>query len=241
MAGRKVGAATEHVETGQDVSGLEPAANNSALFLDGNTIYAFSENLYSRWGKPLFGRVVGLLAPVILSPILLLIAAAIWVAVNSPVFLAEERVGRHGRVFRLRKFRTMDPDRRLQKLEWIGADQGLTHKSVHDPRITGLGRRLRATRLDELPQFVNVLMGDLALVGPRPEMVTTVTEYEPWQHRRHAIKPGITGPRQISDNGNALLRDCTEMELEYLDNVSWGTDLQIILRTLPAMIRRGGI
>jgi lipopolysaccharide/colanic/teichoic acid biosynthesis glycosyltransferase len=135
----------------------------------------------------------------------------------------------------------MEPDRRRVQLNWVGEDRRKTHKSADDPRITALGRWLRATRLDEIPQFYNVVRGDLSLVGPRPELTSVVAEYEPWQHRRHAVKPGITGVWQISDTGDALLRDCTEMELAYLAEVSFKTDLSIVLRTFPALLRGSGI
>lgn len=204
-------------------------------------IYSFSETFYSRWGKPLFDRVTGLIALIAVSPVLLLIATAVWLAMDSPIFFDQERVGRRGKVFRMWKFRTMAPDRRANRMEWIGPERRRTHKSAEDPRISALGRFLRATRIDELPQLINVVTGELSLVGPRPELVDIVAEYELWQHRRHAIKPGVTGLWQISDTGDALLRECTEMELQYLDQVSLRSDLKIILRTLPAMVRRAGI
>jgi lipopolysaccharide/colanic/teichoic acid biosynthesis glycosyltransferase len=176
-----------------------------------------------------------------MSPLLLAITIAVWLTMGSPVLIVQQRVGLRGRVFELWKFRTMAPDRRVGNVMWIGPDRRRTHKSSEDPRITSFGRFLRATRLDELPQFANVVKGDLSLVGPRPELVNVVAEYEPWQHRRHAVKPGLTGLWQVSDNGRALLRDCTQMELAYLDRISLREDVAIILRTVPAMIRRTGI
>lgn len=221
-----------------DLIGEKPVV---APLLDAARTYSIPTGSYLRFVKPVLDRIGGLIALVIVSPLLLVIGTAVWVAMDSPVFLAQDRVGRHGKVFRLWKFRTMAPDRRVAQLEWVGEDRRQTHKSADDPRITRLGRWLRATRLDELPQFINVVLGDVSLVGPRPEMVSIVAEYEPWQHRRHAVKPGVTGLWQISDQGDQLLRDCTEMELEYLDTVSFATDLSIILRTLPAMARKAGI
>ncbi|HJQ95335.1 MAG TPA: sugar transferase [Acidimicrobiia bacterium] len=212
-----------------------------APLVDATRAFAFPPGIYVSYVKPLIDRVVGLIALVLCTPLYVVLGLAIWVAMDSPVFLAQERVGRRGRVFRLWKFRTMEPDRRSVQLNWVGEDRRKTHKSAEDPRITGLGRWLRATRLDETPQFLNVVLGDLSLVGPRPEIVSIVAEYEPWQHRRHAVKPGVTGLWQISDTGEALLRDCTEMELAYLDDVSLKTDLAIILRTFPALLRRSGI
>ena len=221
-----------------DITGEIPVV---APLVDASRAFAFPSGIYVSYVKPMIDRVVGLIALVLCVPLYVVIGLAIWVAMDSPVFLAQERVGRRGQVFRLWKFRTMEPDRRTVQLNWVGEDRRKTHKSADDPRITGLGRWLRATRLDEIPQFLNVVLGDLSLVGPRPELLSVVAEYEPWQHRRHAVKPGVTGLWQISDTGDALLRDCTLMELAYLDEVSLKTDLSIIMRTFPAMLRRSGI
>lgn len=221
-----------------DLTGPNPTFSP---LLDAAKIYALPAPPYVRWVKPTFDRVLGVVALTLALPLIALIGVVVWVAMDSPVFLAQDRVGLRGRVFRLWKFRTMAPDRRTTQLEWLGENRRRTHKSADDPRITTLGRWLRATRLDELPQLVNVVAGDLSLVGPRPEMVAIVAQYEAWQHRRHAVKPGVTGLWQISDQGDKLLRDCTEMELAYLDQVSFLTDMKILLKTIPAMIKRRGI
>ena len=111
----------------------------------------------------------------------------------------------------------------------LARNGGATHKSAADPRITELGRWLRATRLDELPQLINVVRGDLSMVGPRPELVSVVyQEYEPWQHRRHAVKPGLTGMWQVAYWGDKRLHECTEFELQYLEQISIATDLRIL-------------
>jgi lipopolysaccharide/colanic/teichoic acid biosynthesis glycosyltransferase len=209
--------------------------------VDAARLYTVPAGAYLRWIKPALDRFVGFVALIVCLPLMALIGATIWVAMDSPVLLPQDRVGRQGKIFRLWKFRTMAPDRRVHRLDWVGENRRLTHKSPHDPRITPLGRWLRATRLDELPQFFNVVTGDLSLVGPRPELVSVVAQYDAWQHRRHAVKPGITGLWQISDVGDKLLHECTEMELAYLDEVSLKTDLRIIALTIPAMVRRRGI
>jgi lipopolysaccharide/colanic/teichoic acid biosynthesis glycosyltransferase len=208
---------------------------------DSVSVFALPSSIYLSFVKPMVDRLVGLLALILAFPLLLVVGLSVWLAMDFPVLLGQERVGRHGRVFRMWKFRTMEEDRRRHQMHWVGEDRRKTHKSAGDPRITKLGRFLRATRLDELPQFINVARGDISLVGPRPELLTVVAEYEPWQHRRHAVKPGLTGLWQISDRGDKLLKDCTELELEYLDSVSFITDVQILARTLPALMRRSGI
>jgi lipopolysaccharide/colanic/teichoic acid biosynthesis glycosyltransferase len=225
-------------ESELDLTGQAPVM---VPLLDAGIVFSFQAGAYLRWFKPAIDRILGLIALILTAPLLLVVAVTVWVAMDSPIFIAQDRVGLRGRVFRLWKFRTMEPDRRSTQLRWIGEDRRKTHKSAEDPRITPLGRWLRAFRLDELPQFLNVVKGDLSLVGPRPELVSVVAEYEAWQHRRHAVKPGVTGLWQISDDGDKLLRDCTALELEYLDSISLATDLSILLRTLPAMFRRAGI
>ena len=221
-----------------DLTGGSPAI---APLFDASQTYAMDRGLYLRVVKPSMDRVGALLALILVSPLIAIVAVAIFITMGSPVILRQQRVGLFGKAFTLYKFRTMAPDRRGSEAGFVGDDRRRTHKSADDPRITPLGRLLRRTRLDELPQFINVLRGDLSLVGPRPEMVSIVALYEPWQHRRHAVKPGITGLWQISETGDKLLFECTEMELEYLKDVSLSADFSIMLRTLPVMARRGGI
>jgi lipopolysaccharide/colanic/teichoic acid biosynthesis glycosyltransferase len=221
-----------------DITGETPVL---APLVDASQAFSAPPGVYANWIKPAIDRLIGFVGLILCLPLYAAIGLAIWVAMDAPVLLVQRRVGRHGRVFPMFKFRTMEPDRRLTQLNWIGEDRRRTHKSPDDPRITGLGRWLRATRLDETPQFLNVVLGHLSIVGPRPELASVVAEYEPWQHRRHAVKPGLTGLWQISDDGNKLLKDCTALELEYLTTLSPLTDLQIILRTVPAMLRRSGV
>jgi lipopolysaccharide/colanic/teichoic acid biosynthesis glycosyltransferase len=220
-----------------DLSGRSPELKP----FDAANVFSIPSSAYLRLVKPAIDRLLGLVALILSTPLLIIVGLAVWLAMDFPVFLGQDRVGRHGRVFRMWKFRTMEVDRRHHQMQWVGEDRRKTHKSATDPRITRLGRFLRATRIDELPQFVNVALGDISLVGPRPELVAVVAEYEPWQHRRHAVKPGVTGLWQVSDRGDKLLKDCTEMELAYLDSVSFITDIRILARTLPALMRRSGI
>ena len=233
------------VETGITVDLTSGGPANGHLptghLVDAGQTYTMDRGWYLRVFKPLIDWLGALLALVVTAPIMAIVALAVFITMGSPVILRQDRVGLHGKVFSLFKFRTMAPDQRTTQVGFVGEDRRVTHKSADDPRITPLGGVLRRTRLDELPQFLNVLTGDLSLVGPRPEMVPIVALYEPWQHRRHAVKPGITGLWQISDTGDKLLFECTAMELEYLDSVSMATDLSIVLRTLPAMARRSGI
>jgi len=185
-------------------------------------------------------------ALLVLSPVVLGVAVAVRLRQGSPVLFRQRRVGRDGRVFEILKFRTMlqdrrtASDRRAERRADIATDRRRTHKSDTDPRHTDLGRVLRRTSLDELPQLWNVLRGDMSLIGPRPELVQIVDRYEPWQHRRHAVRPGLTGLWQVSARGGRPMHEVTHIDLEYVDGLSLRTDLAILWRTPAALLRRSG-
>ena len=186
-------------------------------------------------------RAVDLLSALLLLPPLLplLLLVGLWIRIDSPgpALFRQMRVGSGGRPFRIFKFRTMHPDRRRRPGMFDGSDRRRTHKHPEDPRLTPSGRLLRKLSLDELPQLFNVLRGDMSLVGPRPELPHIVDAYyEPWQHRRHAVKPGITGLWQISERGNGMMHEHVDVDLDYVDQVGLGTDLWIMARTLPAAL-----
>jgi lipopolysaccharide/colanic/teichoic acid biosynthesis glycosyltransferase len=157
------------------------------------------------------------------------------------VIYRQTRVGQGGSTFDVLKFRTMAPDRRLAQRPYEGLDRRRTHKSVQDPRHTKVGRLLREYSLDELPQLWNVVRGDLSLVGPRPELVAIVERYESWQHLRHTVKPGLTGLWQVTERGNGLMHEHTNVDLQYLRSVSFLVDAKILLLTPLVMLglRRG--
>ncbi|MGH8950418.1 MAG: sugar transferase [Acidimicrobiia bacterium] len=196
---------------------------------------------YERYVKPVMDRILGVLLLVVTFPLALAAGVAIRLEMGSPVILRQARVGRSGLVFTMYKFRTMEPDRRADDVSFIGEDRRRTHKHPNDPRLTPLGRFLRKWSLDELPQFLNVVRGEMSLVGPRPEMVQLVARYEPWQHDRHLVKPGITGLWQISERGDSPMHECTETDLDYVESISLLTDLRIMVLTpLAALgLRRG--
>ena len=204
-------------------------------------LHAPAGELYRRFGKPLLDRVGAALLLVVLVPVLAAVAVAVLVTLGRPVLFIQQRVGLDGRTFGVVKFRTMHPDRRRQRLPYVGPERRREHKAAHDPRHTRLGRLLRAWSLDELPQLWNVLRGDMSLVGPRPELVDVVARYAPWQHARHQVKPGITCLWQISERGDTPLHECTHLDLAYVARLSLREDLRILLATLPAALgaRRG--
>jgi lipopolysaccharide/colanic/teichoic acid biosynthesis glycosyltransferase len=196
---------------------------------------------YETYLKPVLDRVGGILLLFVTAPLTLAAATAIRLTMGAPVILRQERVGKSGVVFTIYKFRTMQPDRRTDDVPGFGEDRRLTHKHPNDPRLTPVGRFLRKWSFDELPQFWNVVRGEMSLVGPRPEMPKIVAGYEPWQHARHSVKPGITGLWQISERGDRMMHECTETDLVYLDEISLKTDLKIMFLTpLAALgLRRG--
>jgi lipopolysaccharide/colanic/teichoic acid biosynthesis glycosyltransferase len=144
-------------------------------------------------------------------------------------------------VFELHKFRTMQPDRRAQfEGSYDGDNRRLTHKHPNDPRLTRLGRTLRKWSLDELPQLWDVLMGKLSLVGPRPELVGIVERYEPWQHARHTVKPGLTGLWQVTARGEGEMFEHTDIDIEYARKVTLRGDVKIMFLTIPAVLSHKG-
>jgi lipopolysaccharide/colanic/teichoic acid biosynthesis glycosyltransferase len=195
--------------------------------------------LYARIGKPLFDRVVGTVLLVLTAPVTCVVGFAVWLSVGRPLIFRQPRIGRGGEPFTVFKFRTMRPDRR-QAHQPVAHDRRLTHKSERDPRHTRVGRRLRSWSLDELPQLWNVVRGDMSLVGPRPELVEVVERYEPWQHQRHVVKPGLTGLWQVSRRGEGLMYLYTDLDLEYIATMSFRRDLAILCKTLPAALSRSG-
>ncbi len=201
---------------------------------------------YIEGPKLAFDRAVATVALIALSPLLLVIAILVRIRLGSPVLFRQQRVGLHGKTFEMLKFRTMLPDRRANHPTARapeGEERRETHKSENDPRHTPLGRWLRAYRLDELPQLVHVCRGEMSLVGPRPEVASVVERYEPWQHRRHAVRPGLTGLWQISEEAEKPqdMHLHTEIDIRYVETCSWRADARILLTTLPSMLATKGV
>jgi exopolysaccharide biosynthesis polyprenyl glycosylphosphotransferase len=181
--------------------------------------------------KRIFDFVVSLILLLILIPVFIVIAIAIKIDSPGPVFFIQERVGKDGKIFKVIKFRTMYKD--TPKF-------ALSPRSQGDPRITKVGAFLRRWSLDELPQLINVLKGEMSLVGPRPEMPQIVEEYEPWQRERLKVKPGITGIWQILGRKDLPLEKNIQYDLIYVKNRSFLLDIIIILKTIPLVIKGKG-
>ena len=179
---------------------------------------------------------------VVLSPVMVLIAIAVRLDSRGPALFTQLRAGRHGRPFRIQKFRTMCHDAEERISEVISIDE-LTepmYKVRSDPRVTRVGRFLRRTSLDELPQLWNVLRGDMSLVGPRPEEIWLVERYGETERFRLEMRPGITGPMQIHGRGELDFQERMAVEREYVENYSLRKDIKILLRTSTAIFRGHG-
>jgi exopolysaccharide biosynthesis polyprenyl glycosylphosphotransferase len=198
---------------------------------------------YQRLAKRLFDLIFTLLIMPLLLPVMGCIALAIKFDSHGPVLFRQMRVGENGRLFQMFKFRTMvdGADRMQPMIEWVD-NRGHIHQDKRrpDPRITRIGRILRRTSLDELPQVFNVLRGEMSLVGPRPEMPHLVEQYEPWQRRRFAVPQGITGWWQINGRSDKPMHEHTEDDLYYIQNYSLWLDIVILFNTILAVIRRKG-
>jgi lipopolysaccharide/colanic/teichoic acid biosynthesis glycosyltransferase len=187
--------------------------------------------------------IVGALVGLILSaPLLLLAAIAIKLDSRGPVFFTQERVGENGKPFRVFKLRTMVDGAHDQVERVIGDNPlaGPVYKIPNDPRITPVGKVLRRWSLDELPQFWNVLRGEMSLVGPRPEETWVVDQYTDEQRQRLAVKPGLTGPMQVSGRGELDMDARLALEIDYINDYSLWEDASIIIRTIPAVLSGKG-
>ncbi|HEY8952725.1 MAG TPA: sugar transferase [Candidatus Dormibacteraeota bacterium] len=181
-------------------------------------------------------------ALVVLSPVLLVTALTIRLKEGSPVLFRQTRVGLHGRTFTIYKFRTMVPnaEERYDEVADKSDTRGAAFKMHDDPRVTGLGRFLRRSSIDELPQLLNVLSGDMSLVGPRPAPPREVDRYDIWHRRRLSMRPGMTGLWQVSAALDEHFDERAELDLRYIDQWSLLMDLGILARTVPAIFARQG-
>jgi lipopolysaccharide/colanic/teichoic acid biosynthesis glycosyltransferase len=193
---------------------------------------------YERFAKPLADRVVGVAMTIVSLPLLAVLVPMIWWKLGRPAIFRQRRVGRHGREFTVYKLRTMEADRRNLRSPIDHPERRVTHKTAADPRHTSMGRRLRRWSLDEVPQAWNLARGEMSLVGPRPELPSVVARYQQWQHRRHEVRPGLTGLWQITSRGETPMHEATDIDIEYVDNLTFLGDLRILLRTPAAIFGR---
>ncbi|HET9155277.1 MAG TPA: sugar transferase [Myxococcaceae bacterium] len=178
----------------------------------------------------------------VLFPLLLAVAALVKLTSAGPVFFRQLRVGLHGKRFHMLKFRSMVVNAEELKAKLLAQNEqsGPVFKMKRDPRVTSLGRFLRKYSIDELPQLVNVLRGDMTLVGPRPPVPQEVAQYEPWQHRRLSVPPGLTCLWQVSGRNEIAFQDWMYLDLQYIDTWNLAQDLNLLLRTVPVVVSGRG-
>jgi exopolysaccharide biosynthesis polyprenyl glycosylphosphotransferase len=194
----------------------------------------------------LFKRSVDIIGAFILllicAPLFALTALAIKLDSEGPVFYRQQRIGKNGRAFHMFKFRSMqaNADAMLESLEAQNEVHGLAFKIKNDPRVTRIGRFLRKYSIDELPQLINVLKGDMSLVGPRPPLPYEVEKYGDWEWRRLDVLPGITGLWQVSGRSDLSFQQWVKLDIYYIENWSIGLDFKILLKTIPCVIKGEG-
>ncbi len=192
--------------------------------------------------KAAFDRTVALAALILTAPVFAFVVLAIRVADGGPALFRQTRAGKDGKAFTVYKFRTMvlDAEERKAQLAERNENDGLNFKIRNDPRITKVGRRLRRWSVDELPQFINVLLGDMSLVGPRPALPDEAARYGEHVRRRLMVKPGITGLWQVNGRSDLSWDESVRLDLRYVENWSFVLDLQILWKTCSAVLRGSG-
>lgn len=179
-------------------------------------------SFYAKHGKHLFDALAAFFLVLLFSPLMVLIAVLIKLTSRGPVFFSHKRVGLNNELFVIHKFRSLHTDT---------PSYSEKPDSTEDVRITFVGKWLRKTSLDELPQLFNVLKGEMSLVGPRPEMPFLAEHYEPWENQRHLVRPGMTGLWQLSPRRRGSIREGIPVDLAYIESLSLWNDFKILLRT----------
>jgi len=214
--------------------------------LDVAHVTTYSTDLFEAWPmvcKRLLDILISSLSLILLAPIFLIVAILIKLDSTGPVFFVQDRVGLNKRRFRMYKFRTMagDVEKRQSELESLNEADGPVFKIKNDPRVTRLGRFLRKASIDELPQFLNVLKGDMSLVGPRP---LPVRDYQGFDQdsvrRRFSVRPGITCLWQVHGRSSTTFGRWMELDMQYINSWSLWLDLKILAKTVPAVLRGSG-
>jgi exopolysaccharide biosynthesis polyprenyl glycosylphosphotransferase len=192
--------------------------------------------------KDMFDRTVAVAALILLAPLLIVLAMLIWLHDRGPVLFTQVRVGRDGRVFRIYKFRTMVVDAEQHRMQLLARNDldGILFKLRRDPRVTALGAHLRRWSVDELPQLLNVVLGDMSLVGPRPALPDEAEKYAEHVRRRLVVRPGLTGLWQVNGRSDLSWEESVRLDLRYVENWSFALDLQILWKTVSVLLRGSG-
>lgn len=197
--------------------------------------------------KRMFDITAALAALIVLSPLLIAIAVLIKLDSRGPVIFRQQRLGRNLRPFTMYKFRSMYADsadtfhrEAVKRTAESSRREVGTFKSLDDPRVTGIGRFIRAWNLDELPNLVNILLGDMSVIGPRPALDYELPYYKDWYYKRFAVKPGLSGLWQVKRADAEDFDEMIRMDVEYVEQMSFWLDLKLIALTIPAVIRERG-
>ncbi len=186
--------------------------------------------IYEKYIKRPQDFICALLAILVLSPVMIVVAILVRIKLGSPVLFVQERPGKNGRIFKLCKFRTMLPPK-----------DGVIDASQDEARLTPFGKKLRSTSLDELPELFNILKGDMAVVGPRPLLVQYLERYTPEQARRHEVRPGFTGLAQIHGRNAISWEEKFDWDVKYVDHITFFGDWRIIFSTVATVLKKEGI
>lgn len=186
--------------------------------------------MYQKFFKRFFDILLSACALIILLPVLLAVAVLVWIKLGSPVIFCQERPGKDEKIFKMYKFRSMTDER---------DENGVLLPD--NVRLTGFGRKLRSTSLDELPELYNILRGDMSIVGPRPLLVKYLPHYTIEQHHRHEVRPGLTGLAQVSGRNLLSWEERFRLDVDYVEHVSLLLDIKIIFLTAAVVLRRKGI
>lgn len=186
--------------------------------------------MYQRYIKRAFDFLLALVAIIVLSPIMLIVAILVRTKLGSPVLFKQQRPGKNEKIFNMYKFRTMTDER--------DENGELCSDEI---RLTDFGKKLRSTSLDELPELFNILFGDMSIVGPRPLLVKYLPMYNAEQRKRHNVRPGVTGLAQVNGRNSISWEEKFEWDVEYVENISFIGDLKIILKTFSVVLKKEGI
>lgn len=195
-----------------------------------NNFHVHKKSIYEKYIKRPQDFVLSLIAIIALSPILIIVAILVRVKLGSPVIFKQKRPGLNGKIFTMYKFRTMT-DGKNDKGELLPDDE----------RMTNFGRKLRSTSLDELPELFNILEGSCSICGPRPLLVKYLNRYNEHQNRRHEVKPGLTGYAQVHGRNSVSWEEKFDMDVYYVDHISFLNDWKIIFQTVLTVLKREGI
>lgn len=224
---------------GPRISKCRPySLNGQPVFL----YHSVPENRFALLIKEMMDRLGAVVGMILSAPILLLSTIAIKIDSRGPIFYRQKRTGKNGKVFDMFKLRTMvnDADEAKNKLMHLNEMTGPVFKISEDPRVTKVGKFLRKYSIDEIPQFWNVLKGDMSLIGPRPPLPTEVEKFEPWQHRKLSVKPGLSCLWQINGRNNVDFEHWMKLDLQYIDRWSLKEDARILVKTIPAVLKGKG-